>query len=63
MAKLLPSKGETEDFGQATGSPLVSPMSYQNTFEGSVDSLHDIKPKPDSYKPPMDPLKLTREHK
>ncbi len=52
-----------EGFGQADGSPLISPMSYQNTFENGTDSLHDMKPKPDSYEPPMDPLGIARERK
>ena len=52
-----------EGFGQADGSPLISPMSYQNTFENGTDSLHDMKPAPESYSPPMDPLGIARERK
>ena len=60
MAKKAPVQ---EGFGQATGSPMISPLSYQNTFEGSVDSLHDVKPEAEYYEPPMDPLKLARGQK
>ena len=60
MAKKAPVQ---EGFGQADGSPLISPLSYQNTFEGSVDSLHDLKPVPESYNPPMDPLGIAKERK
>ena len=60
MAKKAP---KDEGFGQASGSPMISPLSYQNTFEGSVDSLHDVKPEAEYYEPPMDPLGIAREHK